>query len=235
MSSPSSRWSIFSSPETTPLRFITRVSIGCRRAKARSCLVSAAARCPASLMPGQVAGEEGVLLVALEQQVAVAEDGEQAVVEVVGDAGREAADRLHLLRVQELALERLVLGLVALALRDVADGDHRDLLALEEVALAGDLDVDRRAVAAGSRRSPAAPLRGRPRRRPGRRAGGRGSRPASQPKMASSAWLTSSTTPLRTMAIPSRVASNRVRKRSSLRRISSSAALRWAISCCAFS
>src|SRR4029077_3690790 len=73
----------------------------------------------------------------------------RGVVEVVGDAGREAADRLHLLRVQELALERLVLGLIALALRDVADGDHRDLLALEDIALAGDLDVDRRAVLPG--------------------------------------------------------------------------------------
>ena len=110
--------------------------------------MSAAARCPASLSPVRLRVRKGSSTIALEQQVAVAEDGEQAVVEVVGDAGREAADRLHLLRVQELALERLVLGLVALALRDVADGDHRDLLALEEVALAGDLDVDRRAVLA---------------------------------------------------------------------------------------
>ncbi len=89
----------------------------------------------------QVAGQERVLGMALEQQVAVAEDRQQAVVEVVGHAGRQAADGLHLRRVQELALEHLVLGLVTLAPGDVADRHHRDLLALEDVVLARDLDV----------------------------------------------------------------------------------------------
>ena len=109
--------------------------------------MSAAAFWPASLMPVRLRPRNASSPVAVEQQVAVAEDGEQAVVEVVRHAGREAADRLHLLRVEELALEHLVLGLVALAPGDVADGDHGHVLALEDVLLARDLDVHRGAVA----------------------------------------------------------------------------------------
>ena len=110
------------------------------------------------LDPRQVAAEEGIVAVTLQQQVAVAEDGQQAVVEVVGDAVREAADGLHFLRVQELALQHLVLGLVVLALGDVANGHHRHLLALEEVALARDLDVHRAAVALKADALPRHPL-----------------------------------------------------------------------------
>ena len=41
------------------------------------------------------------------KQVRVAADGEQHVVEIVGDAAREATHRLHLLGLEQLALERL--------------------------------------------------------------------------------------------------------------------------------
>jgi hypothetical protein len=95
---------------------------------------------------GEVPAQERVVPVAVEQEVRVAEDREQAVVEVVRDARRKPTDRLHLLRVEELALEHLVLGLVALPLGDVADGDHGHVLALEHVLLAGYLDVHRGAV-----------------------------------------------------------------------------------------
>src|SRR4030095_16434284 len=71
----------------------------------------------------QVGGAVGILLdlhdvgeglvagaVAHQQQVAEADHGGQQVVEVVGDAAGELADRLHLLRLGELHLELLALG-----------------------------------------------------------------------------------------------------------------------------
>src|SRR3546814_1398096 len=48
--------------------------------------------------------------VAQQQQVGKADHRRQQVVEVVGDAAGELADRLHLLRLDELALEVLLLG-----------------------------------------------------------------------------------------------------------------------------
>ena len=48
--------------------------------------------------------------VAGEQQVGEADDGGQHVVEVVRDAAGELADRLHLLALRELRLERALLG-----------------------------------------------------------------------------------------------------------------------------
>ena len=57
------------------------------------------------------------------------------------DAAREPADRLHLLRVGEPALEPL-------ALADVVGDDQRGAAALEVDPPGGDLDVDQRAVAA---------------------------------------------------------------------------------------
>ena len=47
-----------------------------------------------------------------EQQVGIADDGGQHVVEIVGDAAGELADRLHLLRLGEILLQRLLLGRV---------------------------------------------------------------------------------------------------------------------------
>ena len=49
-------------------------------------------------------------LVAQQQQVAEADHRRQQVVEVVGDAAGELADRLHLLRLRELGLQALLLG-----------------------------------------------------------------------------------------------------------------------------
>ena len=45
-----------------------------------------------------------------DQELGVAQDGRQQVVEVVGDAARELTDRLHLLRLPELVLEALPVG-----------------------------------------------------------------------------------------------------------------------------
>ena len=56
---------------------------------------------------------------ASRQQVAVAEDGGQQVVEVVGDTAGQLADGFHLLRLQELGLDPAALGDV---LHDDQDG-----------------------------------------------------------------------------------------------------------------
>jgi hypothetical protein len=47
-----------------------------------------------------------------QQKIAIADDRLEQIVEVVRDAARELADRLHLLRLRELRLERLLLGRV---------------------------------------------------------------------------------------------------------------------------
>src|SRR3989442_15876576 len=59
----------------------------------------------------------------LLRELAVAEDRTQDVVEVVRDAACERAHRFHLLRLAELSLETLLLGLGLLAL----NGDARKM------------------------------------------------------------------------------------------------------------
>ncbi len=78
-------------------------------------------------------------LVAHQEEVAVAVDGGQEVVEVVGDAAGELADRLHLLGLDELGLEGLELGGVG------EDGEERGR-AVEHGAGEGDLQEDLLAV-----------------------------------------------------------------------------------------
>src|SRR5205807_7007991 len=71
---------------------------------------------------------ENVLRVALEwrargglldEHFGVTQDPAEDIVEVVRDAAREAADRLHLLRLPQPLLEPRALGIGELALRDV--------------------------------------------------------------------------------------------------------------------
>ena len=78
-------------------------------------------------------------VVAHQQEVAVAVDRGQQVVEVVGDAAGELADRLHLLALDELRLEGLELGGVG------EDGEQRRR-AVEHGAGEGDLQEDLLAV-----------------------------------------------------------------------------------------
>ena len=98
-------------------RFTRRGCMTCLRLKASSWRVSAAARLRGALdlldvRAARIAGVEAV-----EEQVRVAEDRGQHVVEVVRDAAGEAADRLHLLRLAQLHLARAqrLLGLAPLA------------------------------------------------------------------------------------------------------------------------
>ena len=72
--------------------------------------------------PGRVEHLEVVL-----EQLDLPAHHRQHVVEVVGDAAREPADRLHLLGVEQLLLEELALG-------DVAEHDHLQLVAPVDAA-----------------------------------------------------------------------------------------------------
>ena len=56
---------------------------------------------------------EALVVEALDQELAVAGDGRQQVVEVVGDATRQPPDRLHLLRLPQLLLEGPLVGEIA--------------------------------------------------------------------------------------------------------------------------
>ena len=95
---------------STSVRFSTSGRSVCLREKASSCRTSEAARlafCLMFMMSGKD-GSDGRWLV--EQQVGRHDDGGQHVVEVVRDAAGKLADRLHLLALRHLALERLLLG-----------------------------------------------------------------------------------------------------------------------------
>ena len=93
-------------PSTTARRSSTRGAITCCRLKASSWCVSAAARQAAlSVSISQRCGARPRADVAQRQRQA-AGDRRQQVVEVVRDAAREPADRLHLLRLPQPHLER---------------------------------------------------------------------------------------------------------------------------------
>ena len=104
-------------------------------------------RGPVGRAPDLLGGVMVALLgpVALEDQLAVARDRGQEVVEVVRDAAGQPADRLQLLRLAEILLEAVALGhvldlgdeveRVVVRVPDEGDGEeHRD-----EVALAVDI------------------------------------------------------------------------------------------------
>ena len=93
---------------TTPVMSKRWGRTTCLRLKSRSCCVRAAAL--AADLDLLDIGPVGVVgLQILQQEGTVAQNSRQHVVEVVGDASREPADRLHFLRLAQLRL-----GLVAL-------------------------------------------------------------------------------------------------------------------------
>ncbi len=79
------------------------------------------------LAPGVIGRQIG------EEQVGVSADGGEDVVEVVGDAAGEPADRLHLLRLDDLLLETAPLGGVAVVVDN--GGDDRVVEEVGEDAL----------------------------------------------------------------------------------------------------
>ena len=70
----------------------------------------------------EVAPQIGVSRGVLGGELAVPQDGAEDVVEVVGDAAGERADRLHFLRLAQLRLEPFLLNLRLLACGDVDRG-----------------------------------------------------------------------------------------------------------------
>ena len=131
-------------------------------------------------LPHQAGGPVGVLLdlhdvlegrigraVVGEQQVGIADDRGQDVVEVVGDAAGELADRLHLLALDETLLQRPLFGGVegedgrVRAFVALGIGGGRDEEPRRARRLAGEREIDRGDVApAGARRGERFPERG---------------------------------------------------------------------------
>ena len=142
--------------ETRAFRSTTCGSITCLRLKARSWRTRRAARSEAPMTCCRLAQARIVRVEAPAQQLAVAHDHHEQVVEVVGDAAREPADRLHLLRLAQLLLEPppLLLGLAPL--RDVQEHHrHHPRRGLERVDL---VRAPEAVVAGGDLGSPRAPL-----------------------------------------------------------------------------
>ena len=98
--------------ETTAFRSSTRGCSTCRRLNASSWPVSAAARAAAFWISSAWRRSRASSM-PRDQELAVAGDRGQQVVEVVRDAAGEAADRLHLLGLAELRLELLLARQVA--------------------------------------------------------------------------------------------------------------------------
>ena len=82
----------------------------CWREKASSWRTRLAARLAFCLICMMSAERLVARLVAQQQQIAEADHRGQQVVEVVGDAAGQLADRLHLLALGELGLQALLLG-----------------------------------------------------------------------------------------------------------------------------
>ena len=103
---------------------------------------------------GDVAADRTRLLDVLGDHVRVADDGGQQVVEVVGDAAGEPADRLHLLRVTQLLIAVVQQAHRLPRAQGIADGPfqlrgHHVLLDVIRRAGARGLLVERQAAVAG--------------------------------------------------------------------------------------
>ena len=103
----------------------------CRRLKASSCRVSCAARSAALRISSISSRAVSTRARSREREIGVAEDGAEQVVEVVGDAAGEPADRLHLLRLAQLQLELATLGHVG---HRADDANRGAMLTADDVA-----------------------------------------------------------------------------------------------------
>ena len=110
MSSPIRRVSIFRFSVTTAFRSRTLGASICLRLKASSWRVSEVARSAALAISCAGPRDSGSLADALQQELAVAGDHHEQIVEVVGDAAGEPADGFHLLRLAELLLQGAAFG-----------------------------------------------------------------------------------------------------------------------------
>ena len=128
------RPSIDSSSRTTWFRFTTRACSTCLRLKASSWRVSVAAWLPAFWISSSEAPASRPATVGqLAQQRGVAVDDGEQVVEVVGDAAGQPADRFHLLRLAKMRLRAGQLAFRRAPSQDVAgEGGDDDRLAQDE-------------------------------------------------------------------------------------------------------
>ena len=108
--SPSARRSMSSMPRIRRPRLTTFGASGWRRPKARSCEASFEPREMAADGRLQALLGAAVALDVAGKQLQIAADDLQHVVEVVRDAAGELADRLHLLRLEQLRLGLGALG-----------------------------------------------------------------------------------------------------------------------------
>ena len=102
--SPSVGRSSLAASITSALTSTSRGCSGCLRAKASRCWVRSAPRSAASSIILAIGGELRPVGDGFGQDLDRAGDDGQDVVEVVGDAAGQLADRLHLLRLAELRL-----------------------------------------------------------------------------------------------------------------------------------
>ena len=124
----------------SPRRLRLKVSICWMRSRAR---VEARCACSRYLPKPRIPLAGGPI----PGQRDVAHDAGQDIVEVVGDAAGQVADRLHFLRLPQLRLEAFALGLGLSAPRQIAH-DRQDVRAALVVhARTAQLDLDRPAVA----------------------------------------------------------------------------------------
>ena len=110
MSSPIMRVSIFRFSVATSFRLTMRGASICLRLKARSWRVSDEARSAALAISCAGPRRCGSAPEAFEQELRVAGDHHQQVVEVMRNAAGQAAHRFHLLRLAQLLLERAPFG-----------------------------------------------------------------------------------------------------------------------------
>ena len=96
-----------------------------RRLKVRICLTSCSARSPASSTPFEVVVFGGLRGHVADDDLGVADDGRQDVVEVVGHAAGQGAEGLHLLGLQQLPFELLAALFGLGALGDVDHDAHQ--------------------------------------------------------------------------------------------------------------
>ena len=146
MSSPMTRSSIPWMLRTTVLSDRTGGDSTCLRLNASSCWVRPAARSAAAEIASALRRSSVPVRQRLEQAAGLTADDHQQVVEVVGDAAGQPADRLHLLRLTELLLELLVRSEVV-----ELSTNRRQMPALVEEARRADQHVDRRPFLAAKR------------------------------------------------------------------------------------
>ena len=113
---------------TSPFRLTTRGSSGCFREKASRLRTSSAPRSAARSAMSAVSRARASATGPFGQQVQIADDDGQKVVEVVGDAAGQLADAFHLLGLRQLALRHPSIGHILTNGDDAGRGVRRAIV-----------------------------------------------------------------------------------------------------------